>query len=78
VVFPPATASLENHNTNPKLYMLASQKVASVVVGCDYRFSAGIKTLSFDASAALEATRRYACSGMITMENGSAATSRVA
>ena len=50
-VFPPATASLEYHNANPKLYKLASQKVAGVKVGREYRFSAAIKTLAFNTSA---------------------------
>ena len=51
VVFPPATASLEYHSTDPTLYKFAAQKVAGVVVGREYGFSAAIKTEGLNVSA---------------------------
>ena len=51
VTLPPATASLEYRNTDPKLYELASQKIVGAVVGREYRFSAAIKTTAFNTTA---------------------------
>lgn len=51
VALPPATASLEYNNTNPKLYQLAAQTVVGAVAGRQYKFSAAIKVAEFNISA---------------------------
>ena len=51
VVSPPATASLEYKNADPKLYEMASQAIVGAVVGREYRFSAAVKTAAFNTSA---------------------------